>query len=377
MATSAIVVGINEYPPAASQRPLRGAVADAIDFADWALDPAGGGVTPDRLFFWSYPWPVGALPPHLAAYLAGPTPPWLQVDGSIGPPDQTRPPMAQEIIRTAETRGRELFEGKFAAGPNPPKDRILVFLAGHGLRTQQVGESTKQTCFVASNFRPMQSNIADGLVPCASFQQSLRNDRFDEVLLFLDCCRNELAYTSLQALPWCDVRNQRQDLNWSIGYATRDTGVAHETRAAPIRGAFSQTLMLGLRSCRDRHGGLTVDRLDQFVSQNIGRIVQEPQAPYFEYQPRDAPVVIIAGTHGQTVQYQPGPTVEFARCAPGTAFVLKDGNDVPVAIHPPIVAGAAPVALPPLPDGLYSLGPIDAPDLAVLFKQPRDKHVIV
>lgn len=376
MATWAIVVGINEYPAAASQRPLAGAVSDAIDFADWALDPTGGGVTPDRLFFWTYPWSAGTLPANLAAYLAAPLPNWVRVDG-LNPPDPARPPMAQEIIWTAETNGRAVFECKFAAGPAAPKDRILVFLAGHGVRTQQIGQTIKQTCFVAGNFRPAISSVADGLVPCASFQQSLRNNRFDEALLFLDCCRNELAYTSLQALPWCDLLDHRQELNWSIGYATRDTGVAHETTAAPIRGAFSQTLMMGLRNCRDRHGGLTVDRLDQFVSQNIARVIQQPQAPYFEYQPRDAPLVIIEGAQGQAPQYQPGPKVEFAHCAPGTPFLLKDGNDVPVVVNPPLIAGPSPVELPPLRDGLYSLEPVHAPAQAVLFKQPRDKHVVV
>ncbi|MGL3111670.1 hypothetical protein [Bradyrhizobium sp. BR 1432] len=43
MNACALVVGINNY-----QKPgiptLFGAVADAADFADWALDPAGGNV---------------------------------------------------------------------------------------------------------------------------------------------------------------------------------------------------------------------------------------------------------------------------------------------------------------------------------------------
>jgi uncharacterized caspase-like protein len=224
LANWALVVGINDYPPAASQRPLRGAVADTVDFADWALDPNGGGVSPDRLFFWTYPWPAAPLPPNLDQYLAGNTPHWLRVDGSMAPPpDQTRPPKAQEIIRTAEIRGRDLFENKFVAGAHAPKDRIFVFLAGHGLRTQEFGSGIMQTCFVAGNFSPRHGNMADGLVPCASFRQSLRNDRFDEVLLFLDCCRNELAYTSLRAPPYA----------MSSMTARRCTGALAMRRAIP------------------------------------------------------------------------------------------------------------------------------------------------
>ena len=377
MATWALVVGINEYPAAASQRPLNGAVADAVDFAEWALDPAGGNVPADKLFFWTYPWPVEDLPPRLASYFAGALPNWLDVRGEPAPPDRTRPPMAQEIVWTAETTGKLACEAKFAAADANGKDRILVFLAGHGLRTQQIGETTKQTCFVAGNFRPAISAVADGLVPCASFQRSLRNNRFDEVLLFLDCCRNELAYTSLQALPWCDLVNHRQELNWSIGYATRDTGVAHETTQVPIRGAFSSTLMVGLRNCRDRQGALTVDRLDQYVSQNIAQVTDQPQTPYFDYEPRDAPVVIVAGAPGLHPQHQPGPLVQFVNSPIGTVFVLKDGSDTPVAGIPRLVAGPDPIQIEPLLDGLYSLEPVGAPYKAVLFKQPRDKHVTV
>ena len=76
MTSWAIVVGINEYP-GSGLGPLKGAVADACDFADWALDPTGGNVAPERLYFWTYPWP-DADPdrPHLAQYLAGDRPAW-------------------------------------------------------------------------------------------------------------------------------------------------------------------------------------------------------------------------------------------------------------------------------------------------------------
>ena len=42
----ALVVGINHYPERAGQTPLQGAVADAVDFADWALSDNGGAVSP-------------------------------------------------------------------------------------------------------------------------------------------------------------------------------------------------------------------------------------------------------------------------------------------------------------------------------------------
>jgi hypothetical protein len=135
--------------------------------------------------------------------------------------------------------------------------------------------------------------------------------------------------------------------------------------------------MMGLRHCRDRHGGLTVDRLHRFVFQNIRRVIEQPQAPYFEYQPYETPVVIVAGTSGPPVPFPPGPKVEFRRCAAGTPFILRDGNDDPVFLNPPLVAGPGHVQLPPLADGLYLLESEADPGMAVYFRQPGDKHVIV
>src|SRR5438874_10749407 len=119
MDACALIIGINAY-----QKPdiptLFGAVADAADFADWALDPAGGNVKSDRLFFWTSPAPVEPSA-KLRNFLANPTP-WH--NNVI--PDFTRPPDADEIVKTALKMATTLSA---AAG------RIYVFMAGHGVQT--------------------------------------------------------------------------------------------------------------------------------------------------------------------------------------------------------------------------------------------------
>ena len=72
MQSWAIIVGINEYPPTAGLRVLHGAVADAVDFADWALDPRGGAVDPAHLFLWTSSAPM-SVTAAMTAYLAAPT----------------------------------------------------------------------------------------------------------------------------------------------------------------------------------------------------------------------------------------------------------------------------------------------------------------
>ena len=101
MNACAIVIGINDY-----QKPgipnLFGAVGDAADFADWALDPGGGNVRPEHMYFWTSPAPA-APSARLAAFLANPTV-WTNGTAvSLG-----RPPRAQEISDTALMMSRDL-----------------------------------------------------------------------------------------------------------------------------------------------------------------------------------------------------------------------------------------------------------------------------
>src|SRR5437660_374184 len=90
----ALVVGINEYPASAGVNTLFGAVADAADFADWALHPNGGGILPDNLYFWTFPAPA-APSKELKNYLQSPRA-W-----NGGPPNPARPPNFVDIVATA------------------------------------------------------------------------------------------------------------------------------------------------------------------------------------------------------------------------------------------------------------------------------------
>lgn len=372
MANWTIVVGINAYPTASGQSPLQGAVSDACDFAEWALDPAGGNVPPDHLYFWAHPWPgqVGVL---LAKYLAGAPPEWDHEDVDRAPVDRNRAPKAQEIVRTAERKGRELNEAGFGQ-INRESQRILVFLAGHGLRAKERGDSELQTCFVAKDFRPLDSQTAHGLIPCTSFRRSLRHKRYDEVIMFLDCCRNDyIGSSTMEALPICDSRDERQGKGWGLGNAAADNERAFETINPPVRGAFSQILMEGLRNSRDASGVLSIAGLKTYVEDNIAKATGTGQSPQFRCEPENPSMIIVAGA----APPRPGPTIRFSGIAPGTRILLRDGNNRPVLGIDPLIAGPGPVVLPPLPDGLYSLTADDGSGRERLFRYPRENDVEV
>lgn len=378
MRSWAIVVGIDTYPGLSGQNPLQGAVADACDFAEWALDPQGGGVAHDDLYFWTRPWPQGQAG-ELGTYLANPLPQWFNRDAEpdmTAAPDQTRGPRAEEIVLTAQVIGDRLRDAAYEPGAEP--GRVFVFLAGHGLRTSVDGDNKIQTCFIAEDFRPAAGNKAAGLVPCDSFRRSLRNRRFEEVLLFLDCCRSDPQSLPIRAMPICDLTDDREATGWSIGHAAEDSGKAYETAGPQPRGAFTKTLTDGLRGWRDPSTqSLNVEQLDFFVRGNIASVTDSGQSPYFDFLPRNAPLLVVTGVPTLALAVKLGPLVRLDRLVGGESLELLFNGSQPVWQGGPYAAGSPPVQLPPLASGIYALRVVGDSNRERLFRQPTKAEIDV
>lgn len=374
MGSWAIVVGINEYPPLAKQEALHGAVADACDFADWALDPAGGNVAQECLFFWTYPWPA-APQGRLQAYIAGGPPEWYNVDLGSAAPDQTRAPNAFEITTTIESVGRTLRAQAMEDG-NAETRRVFVFLAGHGIRAKTVDRS-EETCFLAGDFRPINNgNLAAGLVPCDSFRRALLNDRFNEAILFTDCCRKQTARSTLMAQPVSDYSGQPTESH-SIAYAAQDDMLAHETAQQPVRGAFSSVLMRGLRT--HRTGALSelyAAPLKQYVLDNIKDFTDSGQKPNMWFQPDgDGPLIVQGHVAGAAMPT--GRVINVYALPNGTQLILKGGGNMPLLGIPLLVVAGPTIETPPLAPGLYSIEVADGSGRYAMFKHPSAEPVYV
>jgi hypothetical protein len=266
MRAAAFVVGINTYPEYARLTDLVGAVADAVDFADWALDPDGGNVAPADLRFWTWPPPPKPLPRNLAKYMRKPTK-WFRGDPKAGPPDRSH--ITQSIYETV----RE-------AAVNQDLDRIYVFFAGHGIIVDLRNFDPPQSCFMAGDYV---AGYSDGLIPCDDLQVGLNKAGPAEVVLIFDCCRSELSPTT-----------NRPSLTWPTGNAlgfnqhlvtargAQPSALSFEINEGGHnpRGAFSRLVTFGLRHLRFDNR-LTTAQLKEYVRTNIGRLVeprkQEPE----------------------------------------------------------------------------------------------------
>jgi uncharacterized caspase-like protein len=281
MTAWAFVIGINDYPAETGLNSLKGAVADAAEFADWVLHPNGGAVAPANLFLWTFPAPV-AHSPVVAQYMANPTP-WPMVN-----PDFGCAPTALEINQGVNLVARQAK----AAGAN----RLYVFFAGHGFQTKEVGYADPpQTCFVAGNFDP--EMMAAGLVPCDDMARMLKAQGPPEIVLFLDACRSDASLRVARPLPpWNVVNDPGHNLRVCVGRAAQEQRVAYEVpHGSPNRGAFTTLLVNGLRTHRVGNR-LTLKELDSFVSEGIAALVSPyEQYPDFDERPKPWQLVLANG----------------------------------------------------------------------------------
>lgn len=334
-----IIVGLNTYEEISKLRPLHGAVADAVDFADWLLDPEGGDLAPQNLYLWSSPAPdPAACTARVAAYLQN-VPNWPLVG-----PDFQRPPRTAELISGISEINK--------LANNAGADRLYVFFAGHGAQTQAQNISEEpQNCFITGDYIPGVEAV--GLINCDDMKRYLKNQGPRELVLFLDCCRNELPLrVSRPTGGFSFLAEAGNHERLCIGRAAQDEMVAYEVPLLPAqaeRGAFTQLLTYGLREVRNGGGELTLPELDKYVTEALKEVVKPNfQIPDFDERPKP-PAIVLATSAPKGVL----PSIRFnlSALAAGTQVELRDGND---QLIDTLVAHADPIVRA-LPRGAYTL----------------------
>ena len=362
MTNYAIIVGINLYPDETGQPELHGAVADACDFADWALAKGGGDVDPKNLFLWPHPWPTAKeATKAVRDFLKKPT----KFEGLLGPvkPTRDRAPIAKEIFKTALELAQKLSD----AGADPDEQRIYIFFAGHGVRTYEPG-GAPQTFFLARDFSSIDVQYAEGLVACETLRRSLLKRGFGEVFMFLDCCRVQDPILPVPALPLCFTTDEPATLPWSVANAAQDGMEAFEVDAPRPRGAFSVALVEALRNHRNAvTRGLTICELRDYVKDRIA--TKDRQKPDFKFNPSDEPYPEI-----YPALFPPAPpgsiVLDLSALPAGSAVQLTDGALNPVAGFENIAAGPNAVIIPNRAPGIYKVQRLDGDRSAQFFEHP-------
>ncbi len=242
----ALVVGINDYknPP---YDPLYGAKQDATDFIAWLKDPAGGNV-PDKNID-----------------------PFTKLSDASG-----SEPMLSHLLILLSQLCRLAPKGKKRIGR-----RLYLFLSGHGVSPR--GE-IDEAGLVTVDAQDRYNAFLPGKQSADRFSLAAH---FDEVLLFMDCCR----LTNLILDPFLIPIYKKQDADAArkvkrfYAFATGFGNTARETMHNGVtRGNFSRILLEGLKSApTNAQGRRTTTQLRTYLETEMAKIEidGEPLVPKF------------------------------------------------------------------------------------------------
>lgn len=321
----AIIVGIDNYPELGQ---LKGPVHDAGAFRDWLWDPEGGDVPPDQIFFITSPENDGKPLDFLDAH-----PTFDEVSAAF----------LQLIRRSLQSDDGEVGR------------RLYLFFSGHGYAMDIDSAS-----LIMANAHKLLS--IPGFPSTEAANRIRKTGMFSEVILFMDCCRDDLPRVEQQLPPWLLSSDASgANVRHFFGFATQWSRKAREklTENGQITGLFTRALLEGLKRAPDNNDGqLDGSGLAAFVRNFLQNdpLNAEKQIPVFRYD-SGLEVIFREGKPSQKSK------VNFDFPA-GTAgeLVITDGRNEVLRVK---INGAVPeISLEP---GLYK-AVVEGTNLRTLFE---------
>ncbi len=350
----AVVVGIARYPDK-NLGDLKGPENDARAFYNWLLSPTGGNIVEEK------------KGDHVTLILSS------SFDATDDPLQAK--PMLAEVESVLD---RLVLQGQNNDGR--AGRRLYIFFAGHGF-----APTLEDAALLMANAgRGRMGYHIPGRLYALWFRTAAY---FDEVVLLMDCCRDDYPSARIHLPPWDDIRDPLgRKVRHFYGFATEWTRKSRE-RLIPadgneVHGLFTAALMEGLNGgARDEQGQITGASLKAFILNYLPELIkslqqskpdagfQEPgkdQTPKFDFD-ETTDIVFVPAPKASLVSPSPFPTdasaldltpVKITFTAPhqNVWVEIQDGQFQPVA---KTLASAAPweIALKP---GLYRL---NVPDL--------------
>ena len=212
MTDQAIVVGVGHYPRLGRRgeeaNDLPGAIADADAIAAWLSGTAGVAVHKiTSTGFNDQPWQVEDIRP------------WL------------------EDVNTAFSR--------FVTGDNNEGSRLYLYMAGHGFAPQFLSR-----CLIFGNAVASDSPYLPNCEAPAWIEWFSQQTRFDELVLWMDCCGNPgLDYFPGKPPVERRVTRAQADARVFMAFASGNGREAYEEldENGNVRGIFTRKLLRGLQ----------------------------------------------------------------------------------------------------------------------------------
>ena len=324
----AVVVGINNYP---AFDPLEGPVKDAKAFRNWLVEH--GKVPPENI---REVYSTDFAARNVAGQATALTQP------------------AIEAVNAQFIELVNLTNKNFQKLPRVGR-RLYIYLAGHGITPRVTNNSLDSAALLMANAEPASIGLhLSGPAYAEWFRQS---HAFEEIVLFMDCCRNAFDDIEQATVPFAPVRGgdptKVKTLNvlatqWDAPSFEQPLGSPPEPR-----GVFTWALLEVLRSGAGKNNGkLTALGLKGALQLMISKLRDGdvPQFPRFNLGNLDD-IVLFEGGTGATL---PKVTIVWDPPLHGKIGDVRDGNDNPLT--PPVnVAASATNTQLSIKPGLYSV----------------------
>lgn len=293
----AVVIGVQTYPKLKSIGKIAGADADAAAFKDWLVKKAK------------------VKPKHIV----GPTPPSPDLSGATA--------RFVEIVKQVQ-RGQQGINNAPRLGR-----RLYIYLAGHGIQVSGGPKGNEPALLTSDASKAFYSHIA-GRRFAQFFGEA---DCFEEVLLFMDCCRTSVPAQGLVDFPLMLTAKNGKPRTLFAFAALPDQFAFEKQNGAKARGAFTVKLLEGLQGGAHVNGQVTDRSLKAFLQDRFKQIPNDPlgesQQPVFDEPPEGQPPFLITTVPVKKVTV----TVKVPPALVGRALDLSRGNAV---IEPPQPAKA-------------------------------------
>jgi hypothetical protein len=266
----AVIVGIRTYPAFDPDGPLQGPENDAKAFADWVKSPAGGNVPAKNVqLIVSSKYTKPATTPESAR------------------------PMVNDVQKAFE-KLQAIAEANAASGKGLRTGRRLyIYMAGHGFAPRD-----DQTALLMANATRSRVGPVYHILGQYTADWFFKSKYFEEVLLFMDCCREVYPVMGLNmSFGETHAPGAVDKVKRFYGFATKWSRLSREKNiGGTSRGVFTATLMKGLEGAAvdPDTGELTARSLSDYLYTNMETLLNAdellndeiPKEPEIDYHPK-------------------------------------------------------------------------------------------